>query len=261
MENIKGKTIWITGASSGLGEALAAALARRGAKIILSGRNAEALSRVQVSVGESKVIVMDMEKPDTFEDKTREAISAFGQIDILIHNAGIAQNSPAQKTHPEIERKIMQIDYFAPTELTRCVVPHFMERKSGRIVVISGLLAYVNLPGRSSYSAAKAALVGYFGCLRAELQNYNIGVSVIVPGSLQTDLVNKALSGDGSVTDKKRAIGGFPLIKAADQIVKVIRTGKNQSYIGGKKEFYMWKLSGLYPDFMIKKILKMSSQR
>lgn len=255
MSNYKDKVIWITGASSGLGEALALDLNNAGARIILSGRNTEALNRIQSKISHSKVVAFDISDPAILEEKTREAIDAFGHIDMVIHNAGIAQNSTALQTNEEVENMILQVDYLSPIQLSKYLLPHFMKRKSGHIVVVSGLLAYLNLPGRSTYASAKAALVAYFGCLRTEVMSSNIDVSVVIPGSLSTNLVNKAIVGDGSVIKSKKEVKGYALTKAADNITKALLNKKFQIYVGSRKEFIMWKLWGLYPNFIIKKIL------
>ncbi len=251
------KTIWITGASSGLGEALAYAFSDEGANLILSARRTEALEAVKSKVKQGRVLTLDLEKKETFQDKTKEAISLFGSIDIIIHNAGIAQRSMVVETNPEVERKIMEIDYFSFTELTRCLLPHFVSRKNGHIVVVSGLLADIHLPGRSSYAAAKSALLGYFGCLRAELVSYPIDVTLLIPGSLQTDLVTKALDKDGKITGGKAEQTGCPLDLASRQIITAIKKRKYQTYIGKKdKVFVLWNINKLFPNFITRKLLK-----
>ncbi|MBK5722434.1 SDR family NAD(P)-dependent oxidoreductase [Dysgonomonas sp. Marseille-P4677] len=247
--------VWITGASSGLGEALAVEFGRQGAKIILSGRNMESLESVQSKISDSRIVAFDISDPSILKEKVDEAIAAYGHIDIVIHNAGIAQSSTAFDTESDVENKILQVDYFSPIQLSKYLLPHFMERKSGHIVAVSGLLAYLNLSGRSTYAGAKAALNAYFGCLRAEVKPLNINVTVLIPGSLSTNLVNKALTGDGNIVKNKRDVQGYPLDKAAKKIVSAISKKKYQTYVGSKKEFIMWKLHGLYPNFVIKQIL------
>lgn len=256
MDNFNDKVIWITGASSGLGKSLAEELSQRGAKIILSGRDEEVLNKVGSRINKSKTVVFDISNPEILKEKVDEAISAFGHIDIIIHNAGVAQNSMAIDTFSDVENQILQIDYLSPVSITKYLLPHFIERKSGHIIVISGLLAFINLPGRSTYAAAKAALMGYFGCLRAEVKSMNINVSVIVPGSLSTNLVNKALTNDGSITKTTREASGYPLREASLKIAKSILSKKHQVYVGSRKEFMMWKLSSLFPNFIINKLLK-----
>lgn len=254
MTNYQGKTIWITGASSGLGEALALEFSKRGAILILSGRNKDSLEKLQNQIPNCKLVVFDISDPDILQDKVNEAVDAFGHIDLVIHNAGVAQNSVVAETPQTTEAKILQIDYLSPIQLTKLLLPHFEKRRQGHIVAVSGLLAYINLPGRSTYAAAKAGLNAYFGCLRNELRSSNIAVSVLIPGSLQTNLVNKALKEDGTVVSIQKEIKGYPLNKAANKIVKEISKKKSQIYVGSKKEFLIWKLWGLYPNFIIDKI-------
>lgn len=256
MGDFKDEVIWITGASSGFGEALATEFGKQGAKVVLSGRNKEALLHVQSKVKDSKTVLFDISDPEVFQQKTEEAVNAFGKIDMVVLNAGIAQNSMAFLTEEGIENRILQVNYLSPVRLTKHLLPHFTGRKSGHIVVVSGLLAYLNLPGRSSYAGAKAALGAYFGCLRAELQPSGVDVSVLVPGSLSTGLVNKALTGDGSIVKTKKPIKGYPPAKAAEKAVNALKKKKYQIYTGSVKEFIMWKLSGLYPNFIIRSILK-----
>ena len=257
MEIFRNKVVWITGASSGLGEAMAYAFGAAGAKVILSARREENLLNISSKTQDSKVLIMDMEKPNEFPTKVQEAIQSFGHIDILINNAGIAQRSMAEETDPDVERKIMNVDYFAHTELTRLVIPHFKRKKSGHIVVISGLIGQIYLPGRTSYAAAKCALLGYFGCLNAEQAKNNIKVSMIIPGGLQSDLVNKALDKDGTTAVSEIPKSGCPLDKAAAQVLKAVAKGKLQAYIGDKdKPYIMWRLSRLYPNFVAKMLIK-----
>lgn len=258
MNNYSNKVIWITGASSGLGEALAYEFSKQQAKLILSGRNMDALSEIQSRIPNRKVIAFDIGDSSILEKKTTEALDAFGHIDTVVHNAGIAQSSTALNTSKTVEDQILQTNYLSPIELSKYLLPHFTERKSGHIVVVSGLLAYLNLPGRTTYAATKAALSAYFGCLRTEVKTSGIDVSVIIPGSLSTNLVNKALTGDGSITTTKKEVKGYPLDKAAREIVNAVSKRKQQVYVGSSKEFLMWKLSGLYPNFIIKNILKKS---
>ncbi len=251
-----GKTVWITGASSGFGEALALEFARQEARLVLSARREQALQQVREKIDQAVVVPMDMCDTASFPARTEAAIQAFGQIDLIVHNAGIAQNARVVDTLPQVHRQIMEVDFFGATELTRCLLPHFLARKSGHIVVVSGLLAKVGLPGRSSYCAAKAALHGYFDCLRAELCNESIDVSILVPGAMQTPLASKALDGQGGVSGRQSQ-GGCPVDEAARQALEAIRQKKYQSYIGkndkGRLMFYM---SRFFPEKAINMVLK-----
>ncbi len=256
MNTFQNKVVWITGASSGYGKALALAFADAGAKVILSARREEQLREIANTLAYARVIPLDLAQTTSFSEKTAMAIAAFGHIDILIHNGAIAQSSPVLSTQEQVARQIMEVDYFSYTELTRCILPHFIERQSGHIVVISGLLAKLTLPGRSSYAAAKAALFGYFGCLRAEMLSHNIDVTILVPGALQTDLVTKALKGDGSALNCPAPDTGCPVAIAAKQSLKAIADKVYECYIGEQDEsFGLWQLMQSDPNLGVKMLL------
>lgn len=194
-----GKRIWITGASSGIGKALAIEFAARGAKLILSGRRVSALEDVASQIGGSP-LVLPFEATDhaAIEQAVASALESGG-VDILINNAGISQRSLTVDTTIEVYRTLMEVDFFAPLTLTKAVLPHMIERGSGQVVIISSVAGKVGTPLRSGYCAAKHACVGFFEALRAEVETaYGIGVSVVLPGSVQTNVAINALSADGS---------------------------------------------------------------
>ena len=256
MNTFQNKVVWITGASSGYGKALALAFAQAGAKVILSARREEQLQEIANTLEYACVLPLDLTQTAGFSEKTAAAIAAFGHIDVVIHNGAIAQSSPVLTTQEAVARQIMEVDYFSYTELTRCLLPHFIERQSGHIVVISGLLAKLTLPGRSSYAAAKAALFGYFGCLRAEMVNHNIDVSILVPGAMQTDLVTKALKGDGSALNCPAPNTGCPVAIAAEQSLQAIADKVYEAYIGEPDEsFALWQLMQSDPNLGVKSLL------
>lgn len=249
METLKGKTVWIVGASSGFGEALAYEFANNGAKLILSARRKSELERVKQNIKEASVLPFDVLQFADFPSVTQSAIDLYGRVDILVLNAGVAQNASAIDTSWEAQKKIMDTDFFSYTELARCILPHMMESKAGKIVVTGGLLARLGLPNRSSYSAAKAALHGYFNCLRTEVANYNIGVTILEPGALKTDLTNKAIGADGTVQGKESVSIGCHLDIAARQSVAAILADKHEVYIGEEdKSYELYKLAGSDPD-------------
>lgn len=263
MSSFKGKTVWITGASSGFGEALAKAFSEQGAKLILSARRVEALNQIKTEIGENAyVLPLDQEKPEEFKAKTQEALQAFGTIDILINNGGIAQRSMALQTTLAIERRIFEVDFFSYVELTRCLLPHFIEKKSGQIVVVSGALARIHLPGRTAYCGAKAALHGYFGSLRNEVGRYGVDITLLVPGAMATPLVQHALTATGEATGATGgATGtGFPVAEAAHQALEAIDQKRYEVFIGKKdKTAFMMCLARHFPTFFTGKLLRQSS--
>lgn len=215
----QGKIAWVTGASSGLGEALAKGLAARGAAVILSGRRVGELERVaRDSGGQTLILPFEATDYEALPGVVENAWAWRGGVNLLINNAGVSQRSLALDTDFSVYRRLMEIDFFAPLRLTQLVVPRMIERRSGHIAIISSVAGKIGGPLRSGYCAAKHACVGYFDALRAEIETaYGIDVSVILPGFVQTAIAINALSGDGSAHGRTDANieGGMPADKAA----------------------------------------------
>ncbi|MEX3811219.1 SDR family NAD(P)-dependent oxidoreductase [Paraburkholderia sp. BR13439] len=198
--SFEGKVVWVTGASSGIGEALSLQLLDRGASVILSGRRADALERVAARAAQ-RALVLPFEATnwDALADVVDSAWKWRGQIDVLINNAGISQRSLAIDTELEVYRMLMEIDYLAPVALTQLVVPRMIERRTGHIAAVSSVAGKVGVPLRTGYSGAKHAVVGYFAALRAEIEAaYGIAVTMVLPGSVNTPIAVNAVEGDGS---------------------------------------------------------------
>lgn len=254
MNFYRGKAVWITGASSGIGEALTYALAKQGANIIISARRTEELKRVQTEAGAANIHILplDLEATATFEMVVTEAIKAFGQIDIMIHNGGISHRGLAKDTLPQVQRRVMEIDYFSYMELTRLLLPHFLERKGGHFVAISSVMGKIGTPMRSAYAAAKHALHGYFDCLRTEVWKDNIKVTVITPGYIRTNVSLNAVTASGEKLNKlgKNIGEGYPAEKAALQILRAIEKGNKEKYVGKhfSKEWMAIHLMRLFPS-------------
>ncbi len=196
-----GKTAWVTGASSGIGEAIGTGLAARGAKVILSGRRVAELERVAGAIG-GDALAMPFEATDyaALPAAVEIALAWRGGVDLLVNNAGVSQRSLAIDTSFDVYRRIMEIDFFAPLRLTQLLLPSMIERKSGHIVIISSVAGKIGAPLRTAYCAAKHACIGYYDALRAEIESaYGIGVSVVTPGSVRTSISKNALTGDGGV--------------------------------------------------------------
>ena len=201
----KNKTIWITGASSGIGKAMALAFSNQGAHLILSARNEEKLNEVKKECRESReveVLPLDLANYNYFEEKVNTAIAFFGGVDILINSGGISQRALAKDTELTVDRTIFETNYFGTIGLTKALLPHFINKKSGQIVVISSVVGKIGTPLRSSYSGSKHALHGFFDSLRAELYDNNVSITLICPGFVNTNVSMNALKGDGSKQNK-----------------------------------------------------------
>ena len=196
---MKDKVIWITGASSGLGRELAILLHKQGSKLLLSGRNLDALVELNESLhGEHTLLAFDLAEPNRIPSIAKKALSLFPRIDILILCGGISQRNLFIESSAELDKLIMDVDFFSNSALARAVVPQMIENKGGRIVVISSLAGIFGYPLRSAYSAAKHALQGYFETVRTELHKDNIQVTIVSPGRIRTQISFNALLADGS---------------------------------------------------------------
>ncbi len=195
-----GKTIWITGASSGIGEALAAAFAAQGARLILSGRRREALDAVGERLGgEALVLPFEATGWAALAGVADQAWAWRDGVDVLVNNAGISQRSLAVDTRPEVYRALIETDLLAPIWLTQLIVPRMAERRSGHIIGISSVAGRLGTVLRTGYCAAKHGLIGYLDALRAEVeQAYGMRVTTVLPGSVRTQVAANALQSDGS---------------------------------------------------------------
>jgi dehydrogenase/reductase SDR family member 7B len=193
-----GQTVWITGASSGIGAALARAFAAEGARLVLSGRNLAALQAVADTCCEALVLPFESTDHAAIPAVAEQAWSWRGGVDCLINNAGISQRSLAVESAFSVYEQIIAVDLLAPLALTQAVLPRMAARGSGRLVFVSSVAGKVGVPLRTAYCAAKHGLTGYADALRAETTMLGLTVHVIIPGSIRTDVSRNALNGDGS---------------------------------------------------------------
>ena len=194
------QVVWVTGASSGIGEACARAFASEGAKIILSGRRTDALNNIAGSINsESMILAFDTTDYEALPGIVEQACNWQGKIDILVNNAGVSQRSLAIDTHPSVLAEIINIDLLAPIWLTQLVLPRMVDAGGGHIVGVSSIAGRLGAPMRTGYSAAKHGLNGYLDALRSEVEKpYNIYVSNVLPGSFKTGISKNAFSADGT---------------------------------------------------------------
>ena len=232
--------VWITGASSGIGEATAYAFAREGARLVLSSRRGAELERVRancVRPDDHLVLPFDLARTDSFPGVVAGMAQQCGRVDILINNGGLGQRALAADATPEVERALMEVDYFAPVALTRAVLPAMRARRSGHLVVISSVMGYVGTPGRSTYAAAKHALHGYFDSLRAEVHREGIRVTMVCPGYVRTAVSRNALGPRGEQHGRTdaRTLRGITPERCASAILRGVSRRREEVYIGGKE--------------------------
>lgn len=240
MASIENKVVWITGASSGIGEGIVQVLAPQNVKLILSSRRLEALEKVKEKCPNKnniKILTVDLAQPETLESKAKEALSLFGRVDIVIHSGGISQRSFAVDTDIEVVRKLMEVNFFSTTIITKTLLPSMLENGFGHIVPISSLVGKFGSPYRSSYAASKHALHGYYDSLRAEMWKKGVLVTIITPGFVKTNVSLNALTEKGAASnamDHGQA-NGLSAEECGKQIVKAIIKEKEEVRIGGKE--------------------------
>lgn len=258
------KTIWITGASSGIGEAAAHFYNKEGYQVILSARNEKKLIQVKAQSTHPEncyVLPLDLEAISTFEQKTSEAIAAFGKVDIMLHNGGISQRSLISETPLSVDRKLMEVNFFGTVALTKTLLPHFIANKSGQFGVITSLVGKFGTQFRSSYAASKHALHGFFETLRSEHYEDHIHVTLICPGFIRTNVSVNALTADGTALnemDQAQANGMSP-DNCAKEIFAAMKSKKEEVYIGGKETYAVY-LKRFLPG-LFSRILRKSNVR
>lgn len=238
--NFKNKRVWITGASSGIGENLAYAFASQGAHLILSARNESELERVKNNCHDAASVFIypiDLENLAGIQNTAKRVLERYGKIDILINNAGISQRSLAKETSLEVDQKIMNINFFGTIALTKAVLPSMITHQLGHIVVITSAVGIIGSPLRSTYAASKHALHGFFDSLRAEIYKDNIQVTIVCPGFVRTNVSVNALTGSGekqNVMDEATNNGMSPG-RLSRKIMRAIQKGKEEVYYGGRE--------------------------
>ncbi|MCI4667493.1 MAG: SDR family oxidoreductase [Bacteroidia bacterium] len=231
------KIVWITGASSGIGEALLYEFVHEGAEVIASARRVNELERVRENCGENKEKVRILPLDLTDIEGIQQAATQAGRVDILINNGGISQRSLAHETPLEVDRKIFEVNYFGQVALTKAVLPGMIEQGGGQVVAVSSITGKFGFPLRSAYSATKHALHGFFETLGFELADKNIQVSVINPGRIRTNISLHALQKDGSPQESmdKGLDEGMAPEDCAKRMLKAIYQKKPEANIGGKE--------------------------
>ena len=258
--SFKNKVVWITGSSSGLGEALARAFHNQGANIIISARREQVLQELKEDMGGKNihVLALDLTAPETHEELAKKAHSIYGRVDILINNGGVSQRSSAFETSMQTVRKIMEINFFGHISITKALLPYLIEQDESHIVVMSSVMGKYTIKTRSSYSASKFALHGYFDSLRLEQFENNVSVTLVCPGFVNTNISKNAMMGDGSAFNQsgENHEKAMTADEFADVLLPKIAKKKREVYIAGRKESSGLFMSRFFPGFLYRFLLK-----
>ncbi len=236
------KVVWITGASSGIGEAVARELDRRGARLVLSARCVErqqALRRECTEPERHAVVPLDLSDSASIMTAVQTTLEHAGRVDVMVHNAGISQRSLVIETDLEVDRRLLEVNFFGTVALTKALLPSMLEAGGGRFVVVSSLVGKFGSPLRSAYAASKHALHGFFDSLRAELWDKGVRVTLVCPGFINPDVSRHALTGDGSPqgTMDRGQLTGYAAGRCAEKIVRAIERDREEVLIGGKERY------------------------
>lgn len=232
------KVVWITGASSGIGEALAKAYSERGFYVVLSARKVNQLERVQAELKhpeKSRVVPLDVGQYQDLEGQVLPILNDLGRIDVLINNAGISQRSDVLDTGMDVYERIMDVNFMGAIAMTKAVLPKMYQQKSGNITVISSVMGKASTPSRSGYCASKHALHGFYESLRAEAVDHNVYVTMVLPGYVRTNVSVNAVTADGSAHGKMDDVQdqGMSPDKLADKICRAVAKNKAELISGG----------------------------
>ena len=264
MKNIKGKVVWITGASSGIGEALAYAFAKERALLILTARDKNKLEKVRekclLNTSQCWLYPADLSETEKIGDLVNSVLEQTGKIDLLINNAGLSQRSLAKETPVQIDRDIMELNFFSVITLTKLVLAYMLKNGSGHLVVISSITGKFGFPMRTAYCASKHAVQGYFEALRAELVDDNIQVTIVSPGRVNTSISKNAITERGQVYNKMDdgQANGISADLCAMKIVKAIKRNRKEVLVG-RNELLMVYIRRFLPVLYYKLVTKIKN--
>lgn len=235
--DLRNKIVWVTGASSGIGKALAIALAEKDATLVLSARSQDKLKALKGALPNSTrhiVLPLDLSDSTSIEQAAQKIKDDLRAVDILINNGGISQRSGALETSLEVQRNVMETNYFGTIHLTTAIAPAIIANGGGMVVNIASVAGKVGGKSMAGYAATKHALIGYMDCLRAEESQNGLQVLNVCPGYVQTDISVNALTANGSTYGKMaRTIKeGLSVEACAQKIVKAIEQNKEEVVIG-----------------------------
>jgi short-subunit dehydrogenase len=241
-----GKTVWITGASSGIGAELARLFAEEGARVLISSHEAEELEGVRKQLealpGEVHSVVFNLGDPEEVKDTAERVLKDYGQVDVLMNNGGISTRAEAMETSLEMDRKVMEIDYFSGIILAKALLPQMIKNGYGHIGVTSSISGKFGWPQRSAYAAAKHALFGFYKSLWAETNQKGIRVTLFSPGRVRTNISYHALLKDGKEHGKMDPglAKGIPPATCARKMIRAMKRNRKDVLIGRSELIMVW---------------------
>jgi NADP-dependent 3-hydroxy acid dehydrogenase YdfG len=268
-QSFQDQLIWITGASSGIGEALARSFAARGAAVVLSARRETELQRVRqqlleegVSADRVMVLPLDVTDYDAMPAAVARVQDRFARVDMLINNAGISQRSFCVDTDMEVYRTLFEVDVLGQIALTKQVLPVMIAQGSGRLVVTSSLAGKIGAPQRTGYCAAKHAVMGFFDALRTEVAHQGVRVSTVVPGFIATSIARNALTGSGVAKNSAEADidEGMDADRCAEVVVEALARGEEEIPVGEGPEMGLLDLKRENPQQLFRTVEAMAAQ-
>ncbi len=258
----KDKTVWITGGSSGIGEALAGLLSKLGSRVIISSHEEKELRRVQDEnrghLYPVEILTFDLSIPEQVRQAAAKILQKYSRIDLLFNNGGVSQRTTAIETNLELDRKIMEVNYFSGVILTKALLPSMVEQGGGHIVVTSSISGLFGFPLRSAYAASKHALHGFYESVWTELSEKGIRTTLVCPGRVKTNISLHALNKEGKAHGKMDAgqAGGIDPGKAAQEILRAVQKNRRIVLVGGK-ELLMPYIKRFFPSlfyFMVTRV-------
>ncbi|XP_071080075.1 dehydrogenase/reductase SDR family member 7-like [Haliotis cracherodii] len=258
-ERLKGKVVWVTGASSGIGEGLAYRLAEAGCRLILSARREQELNRVKKNclaryggVQEEDILVvpLDLVQRGTHQQAVDTVITHFKQIDCLVNNAGRSQRALWLRTSLEVDKECLELNTLGPVSLTKLVLPHMVQRKQGQVVVVSSIAGKFGAPGIGSYCGSKHALHGWFESLRIEGYDDNIKITMVCPGPVFSDALKAAFTeerGEGLGVEMRSSENRMATDRCAQLIAVAMSNSLDEVWVSRNPELTYCYLFQYFP--------------
>ncbi len=258
------KKIWVTGASSGIGEQLVYQLNAAGAKLIISSRRKEGLEAVKsrAMIPENiSVVVLDQSSETSIKRAFEIVSTEFDSIDILFNNGGISQRSTAMETLPEVERKLFEVNFFGNILLSKLVCAGMIKKQNGQIVITTSLLGKWGFFLRSSLAATKHALHGYYDSMRMEIENQGVLITLVTPGFITTEISKNSMDAYGNAIGSmdNNLAQGLSAEECARRMLVGVAKRKKEFAIGGKEINGLW-VKRFFPKMFERILRKKSAQ-